>query len=202
MLVGYVRVSTLDQNPALQEDALTQAGCEKIFLDKASGAKADRPALKVAMEFARQGDTLVVWKLDRLARSVPDLIQIADSLRERGIGFQSLSESIDTNSTGGRLVFTILGAIAQFERDLIRERTAAGLAAARARGRVGGRPRVMTEEKLKAARRLLEDGMPTRQVAGVVGVSAPTLYRHLASRERGPAGSLKAISSSARSEMG
>ena len=180
MLIGYARVSTADQNPQLQLDALSRAGCEKVFLDRASGAKTDRLALKEALEFGRQGDTLVVWRLDRLARSVPDLIQIADLLQQRGIGFQSLTEAIDTTSTGGRLIFTVLGAIAQFERDLIRERTSAGLAAARARGRVGGRPRLMTEEKLKAARRLLDGGMAAREVAGVVGVSVQTLYRHIA----------------------
>lgn len=180
MLIGYVRVSTQDQNPTLQIDALTKAGCEKCFLDRISGAKAERPALQEALEFARPGDTLVVWRLDRLARSLSHLIQIAQDLQERGIGFQSVTEAIDTTTTGGRLVFNLLGAIAQFERDLIRERTGAGLAAARARGRVGGRPRLLTDEKLVAAKRLLDGGMPARQVASIVGVSPQTLYRHLA----------------------
>lgn len=180
MMIGYARVSTVEQNPDLQIDALAKAGCQRTFLDRISGAKADRPALKEALEFARSGDVLVVWRLDRLARSVPHLIEIAQTLNERGIGFHSLSEAIDATTTGGRLVFGVLGAIAQFERDLLRERTAAGLAAARTRGRVGGRPLLLTGEKLSAARRLLSSGLPVKEVAGVVGVSAQTLYRHLA----------------------
>lgn len=179
MLIGYARVSTLDQNPALQEDALQAAGCERIFLDRISGAQANRPALQESLSFARSGDTIVVWRLDRLARSVTDLIQITQSLNEAGIGFKSLTETIDTTTTGGRLVFTVFAAIAQFERDLIRERTMAGLAAARSRGKIGGRPRVMTPDKVEAAKRLLLSGMNAREVAQAVGVSTPTLYRHI-----------------------
>ena len=137
MLIGYARVSTQDQSPALQLDALKAAGCERIFVEKASGAQRDRPELKSALDFARgdTGDVLVVWKLDRLARSLSQLIDTVDLLEKRGIGFRSLTEAIDTTSAGGRLVFHMFGAMAEFERSIIRERTRAGLDAARARGR-------------------------------------------------------------------
>lgn len=141
MLVGYARVSTHDQNEDLQVDALTKAGCERIFTDRISGAIVDRPGLNDALDYIRPDDTLVVWRLDRLGRSLKDLIEIVGKLDSQGIGFTSLQESIDTNTSGGRLVFHIFGALAEFERNLIRERTKAGLAAARARGRVGGRRR-------------------------------------------------------------
>jgi len=144
-----------------------------------SGARADRPALAEAIEFARKGDTLVVWRLDRLARSVAHLIEIVNSLETKGVGFASLNETIDTRSSGGRLVLHIFAALAEFERHLIRERTTAGLKAARDRGRVGGRPRLMTGEKLLAARRLVGSGMSAREVAAAIHVSLPTLYRHL-----------------------
>lgn len=180
MFVGYARVSTQDQNTALQLDALKAAGCEKLFVEKASGASRDRPELKAAVDYVRSGDTLVVWKLDRLARSLRQLIDTVAMLEERGIGLRSLTEAIDTTTAGGRLVFHIFGSLAEFERGVIRERTKAGLSAARARGRVGGRPVKLTGDDLKAAKALLGD--PTITVADVakrLGVSPATLYRHL-----------------------
>jgi DNA invertase Pin-like site-specific DNA recombinase len=141
MDIGYARVSTGEQTLALQLDALAQAGCGKVFTETASGATADRPALGQALAYLREGDTLVVWRLDRLGRSLPHLIETVAALRERGVGFRSLTEQVDTTTPGGKLVFHVFGALAEFERDLIRERTHAGLAAARARGRTGGRPR-------------------------------------------------------------
>ena len=147
MLVGYARVSTLEQNLALQLDALTHAGCEKIFRDTISGAKSERPGLSQAIEFMRQGDVLVVWKLDRLGRFLRDLIDIVSTLRHQGIGFRVLQEAIDTTTPAGELIFHIFGALAKFERALIRLRTRAGLVAARARGRKGGRPRKFTAEQ-------------------------------------------------------
>ncbi len=143
MLLGYARVSTLEQTLALQQDALTQAGCERTFTDTASGSQDVRPGLTEALDFARPGDTLVVWRLDRLGRSLRHLIDTVALLQERGIGFKSLQEQIDTTTSGGKLVFHVFGALAEFERDLIRERTQAGLLAARARGRLGGRPRAL-----------------------------------------------------------
>lgn len=180
MLVGYARVSTLDQNPALQIDALKGAGCEKLFIEKASGASRDRPELKAAIDYVREGDTLVVWKLDRLARSLKQLIETVAILEARGIGLRSLTEAIDTTTAGGRLIFHIFGALAEFERTVIRERTRAGLSAARARGRVGGRPAKLSVDDVKAAKALLAD--PTITVADIakrLGVSPATLYRHL-----------------------
>ena len=141
--IGYARVSTSDQTFALQEDALRKAGCERIFYDKASGAKTARPGLDQAIQYLRKGDVLVVWKLDRLGRSLRHLIDVVAELSSREIGFQSLTEALDTTTPGGRLIFHIMGALAQFERDIIRERTQAGLAAGRARGRLGGRPKLM-----------------------------------------------------------
>ena len=179
MLVGYARVSTQDQNADLQRDALKAAGCEKIFTDKLSGARADRPGLAKAMEMTREGDVLAVWRLDRLGRSLVHLIETVQALESRGVGFRSLTESIDTTTSGGKLIFHVFGALAEFERSLIKERTIAGLAAARQRGRVGGRPRAMTEDKVAAARKLLASGSSPSEVASVVGVSVPTLYRWL-----------------------
>ena len=141
MLVGYARVSTHDQTVALQRDALTGAGCERILTDTASGARADRPGLEDALAFARTGDTLVVWRLDRLGHSLPHLLKTIARLQERGVGFRSLTEQLDTTTSGGKLVFHVFAALAEFERDVIRERTQAGLLAARARGRRGGHPR-------------------------------------------------------------
>jgi DNA invertase Pin-like site-specific DNA recombinase len=155
MLIGYARVSTVDQNLALQRDALIEAGCTKIFTEQISGAVTDRPALLDALEFARSGDTLIVWKLDRLARSMKQLIETVETLRLRGIGFRSLTEALDTTTAQGRLVFHMFGALAEFERSLIRERTQAGLAAARRLGRTGGRPPKLTEDDIEAAKALL-----------------------------------------------
>ena len=155
MRVGYARVSTSDQNPDLQLDALRRAGCERVFTEKASGARDDRPELaRILGEVLRAGDTLVVWKLDRLARSLKKLIASAEELEREKIGLVSLTENIDTTTPGGRLIFHVFGALGQFERDLIRERTKAGLTAAAARGRKGGRKPVVTADKLQRAREL------------------------------------------------
>ena len=182
MLVGYARVSTQDQKPELQHDALIGAGCEKVFTEKRSGAKADRPELIAALEYMREGDTLVVWKLDRLARSMKQLIETVEMLDGRGIGFRSLTEAIDTTTPGGRLVFHIFGALAEFERSIIQERTRAGLDAARARGRKGGRPPKLSENDVKAAKALLSDPEITvAEIAKRLGVSPATLYRHIPS---------------------
>src|SRR5512138_1848274 len=157
MLVGYARVSTADQTLALQQDALTKAGCERLFTDTASGSRTDRPGLDEALDFARRGDTLVVWRLDRLGRSLRHLIDTVFLLQERGIGFKSLQEQIDTTTSGGKLVFHVFGALAEFERDLIRERTQAGLTAARARGRVSGRRKALDARKAQIAQQLYND---------------------------------------------
>lgn len=180
MLVGYARVSTQDQDLALQREALTTAGCEKLFTEKASGAQRDRPALQAALQYTRGGDTLVVWKLDRLARSLKQLIETVEELEERKIGLRSLTEAIDTTTSGGRLVFHVFAALAEFERGLIRERTRAGLDAARAQGRTGGRPPAMKATDLAAARALLRDPEITvADAAKRLGVAPSTLYRHL-----------------------
>lgn len=180
MLIGYARVSTVDQSLSLQLDALEAAGCERVFSETASGAKGDRPELAAAVAFAREGDTLIVWKLDRLGRSLHDLIRRVGELRERGVGFRSLTEGIDTTSAAGALVFHIFGALAEFERELIRERTHAGLAAARARGRKGGRPRAMTAAKVRQAATLMKDpATDPNDVCATLGVSKTTLYRHV-----------------------
>lgn len=179
-LVGYARVSTLDQTPDLQLDALATAGCWKVWTDHASGKLDRRPQLDDLMEHLRPGDTLVVWRLDRLGRSLAHLVQLLVDLDAREVGFRSLTESIDTGTAGGRLIFHVMGAMAQFERDLISERTSAGLAAARARGRNGGRPSVVTPDKLATARRLYDArDMTVAQIAAVVGVGRSTLYRAL-----------------------
>lgn len=182
MRIGYARVSTLDQTPELQLQKLRDAGCERIFVERASGARVDRPELgRVLNDILREGDTLVVWKLDRLARSLKQLIATAEKLRERGIGFVSLTDAIDTSSPGGMLVFHMLGAIAEFERALIRERTVAGLAEARRKGKMGGRPRSLSKKDTTAARVLLADGiLSAKEVAARFGVSRATLYRYLA----------------------
>ena len=187
MLIGYARVSTQDQNPQLQLDALEKAGCERIFEEKASGAQRERPALKEALTFLRKGDTLVVWKLDRLARSLRQLIDTIEALEERGIGFRSVTESIDTTTSGGRLVFHIFGALAEFERSIIRERTTAGLASARARGRLGGRPRAMSPDDIAVAKTLLANPeISVKEIARRQGVSVSTLYKHIpAARSNG-----------------
>ena len=164
----------------MQRDALTEAGCQKIFTEQTSGAVTERPALHNALEFARSGDTLIVWKLDRLARSMRQLIETVENLRVRGIGFRSLTEALDTTTAQGRLVFHMFGALAEFERSLIRERTQAGLAAARRLGRKGGRPPKLTEDDLDAARALLANpDIGVTQIAHRLGVSPATLYRYL-----------------------
>ena len=180
MLVGYARVSTQDQNPDLQIDALKAAGCEKVFTEKASGAQRARPELAAALSYMRPGDSLVVWKLDRLARSMPQLIDTVSTLEDQGIGFRSLTEAIDTTTAGGKLVFHIFGALAEFERSVIRERTRAGLKAARHRGRLCGRPPALSAADLAAAKALLRDpAITVDEVATRLKVSPATLYRHL-----------------------
>jgi len=178
-LLGYARVSTTVQDPALQHDALRAAGCRWVWTDTASGSRADRPQLLEVMAALGEGDTLCTWRLDRLGRSLPHLIDTVRGLEDRGVGFRSLQESIDTTTPGGRLVFHIFGSLAEFERDLIQERTKAGLSAARARGRLGGRPTVLTAAKAKQAQRMIAEGTPLVEVATVVGVSRSTLYRRL-----------------------
>ena len=184
MKVGYARVSTTDQNLSLQLDALKQAGCEKIYQDQASGAKAARPGLQEALTYIRQGDTLVVWRLDRLGRSLKHLIETVTTLEEQGIGFQSLQESIDTTTSSGRLIFHIFGALAEFEQQLIRERTQAGLKAARARGRKGGRPKSLDTKKVQLLYKLYDERTHTiKEICGILGVSKSTLYTYLGQRE-------------------
>lgn len=185
MKVGYARVSTHEQNLSLQKDALKQAGCGKIFDDHVSGAKAERPGLQEAKEYVREGDTLVVWRLDRLGRSLKHLIETVTALEERGVGFQSLQESIDTTTSGGRLVFHIFGALAEFERNLIRERTRAGLAAARARGRKGGRPKALDEKKRHLLYQLYDERKRTvNEMSDILDVSRSTLYAYLQRRKK------------------
>ena len=180
MLIGYARVSTRDQKAHLQLDALREAGCEKIFEETASGARRDRPELNAALDFMRTGDTLVVWKLDRLARSTQQLLETVGLLSQRRMGFKTITQNIDTTSAGGRLIFTVFGAIAEFEREIIRERTRAGLDAARSRGRKGGRPRSLSDKDLKQARALLTDPEITvEDIARRFGVGPSTLYRYL-----------------------
>ncbi len=188
MLIGYARVSTLDQTLALQHDALTQASCQRIFTDTASGSRTDRPGLDEALDFARPGDTLVVWRLDRLGRSLRHIIDTVGTLQERGIGFNSLQEQLDTTTSGGKLVFHVFGALAEFERDVIRERTQAGLLAARARGRLGGRPRALDPRKAQIAQALYHD--KTTSIADIcrtLRISRATLYRYITTGTAEPA---------------
>jgi DNA invertase Pin-like site-specific DNA recombinase len=180
MLIGYARVSTLDQTLALQQDALTQAGCDPLFTDTASGSLAERPGLTQALSHLRSGDTLVVWRLDRLGRSLPHLIETIRQLAARGVGFRSLQEQLDTTTSGGKLVFHVFGALAEFERDLIRERTHAGLAAARARGRLFGRPRVLSSQQVKQLQTLAKDERNTvAEIRQTLGISRATFYRYV-----------------------
>lgn len=183
MKIGYARVSTGDQNPELQIDALEKAGCEKIYTDKISGAKTDRPKLKDALEYVRKGDCLVVWRLDRLGRSLKHLIEVVEGLEAQGTGFISLQEGFDTTSSGGKLVFQIFGALAEFERNLIRERTKAGLEAARARGRVGGRKAKLDSDQVNTLKAMHESRKHTiKEICSVFGISKPTFYRYLESQ--------------------
>ncbi|MEK7692078.1 MAG: recombinase family protein [Bdellovibrionota bacterium] len=180
MMIGYARVSTHEQNLDLQRDALRTAGCQRIFEDVASGALDARKGLTEAMEFARPGDTFAVWRLDRLGRNLRHLLETVNDLKTREVTFRSLQESLDTGSPGGRLIFHIFGSLCEFERDLLRQRTLAGLGAARARGRVGGRPHSMDADQVDRARSLLAANKHSlKQVCKTIGVSKPTLYRSL-----------------------
>jgi DNA invertase Pin-like site-specific DNA recombinase len=184
MLIGYARVSTHEQTLNLQQDALTKAGCTKIFTDTASGAKTERKGLEEALNYVRKGDTLVVWRLDRLGRSLPHLISTMTDLEERGIGFKSLTENIDTTTGGGKLIFHIFGALAEFERNLIRERTQAGLSAARARGRKGGRPKALSVKQVGIALDLHEKRHLIAGICRTLKISRATLYRSIQTWER------------------
>lgn len=186
--IGYARVSTIDQHPEMQAAALGQAGCERTFTDHGvSGAKTARPQLDACLVYLRPGDELVVWKLDRLGRSVSHLVHVVGQLRERQIGFVSLTEGFDTTTPAGRLLFHILAALAEMERELTRERTLAGLAQARAEGRLGGRKTVMSPERVSVASALLAEGRPVSEVARVLGVGRATLYRALPIGRKTPA---------------
>jgi DNA invertase Pin-like site-specific DNA recombinase len=179
MLIGYARVSTLDQTLALQQDGLSAAGCEAIYTDTVSGSVTDRPGLTQALSHLRSGDTLVVWRLDRLGRSLSHLIEVVRHLQAQGIGFRSLQEQLDTTTSGGKLVFHVFGALAEFERALIKERTHAGLAAARARGRLFGRPRVLTDQQVKQLQALAKGEHTTvREICQTLEISRATYYRY------------------------
>jgi DNA invertase Pin-like site-specific DNA recombinase len=177
LFIGYARVSTTDQNLSLQLEALTKAGCTKIVEDKLSGSRAERPGLDKIRELLREGDTLVVWKLDRLGRSVKNLVDLVGELHKKNIHFKSLTDVIDTSTPSGRFFFHIMASLAEMERELVVERTRAGLEVARALGRMGGRRRQMTDSKIESAKKLLLSGVPPRDVARNLGVSVPTLYR-------------------------
>ena len=179
MLIGYGRVSTQDQNLTLQREALINAGCEKVFEDKVSGTRADRPGLSKTLEMLREGDTLVVWKLDRLGRSVKQLVDMVSELNKQGIQFKSLTDSIDTGTTSGRFFFHVMASLAEMERELTIERTRAGLEVAKKLGRKGGRKPKMTDSKIESAKKLLSSGVPPKEVAKNLGVSDSTLYRWL-----------------------
>jgi DNA invertase Pin-like site-specific DNA recombinase len=193
MLIGYARVSTTDQTLSLQHDALTAAGCKDVFRDTMSGTKDRRPGLEQALSHLRVGDTLVVWRLDRLGRSLKHLIETVQNLERRGVGFRSLTEQIDTTTPGGTLIFHVFGALAEFERALIVERTQAGLAAARARGRTGGRPRGTTRQdskKLALAQQLANEGKRSvTEICQTLGIARTTFYRYLGGQQAGLAGS-------------
>jgi DNA invertase Pin-like site-specific DNA recombinase len=181
MLIGYARVSTQDQTLDLQQDALKKEGCQRIYTDTASGAKSERKGLEQALSHLRAGDTLVVWRLDRLGRNLPHLLETVTSLENQGIGFKSLTESIDTTTSGGKLIFHIFGALAEFERNLIRERTMAGLEAARARGRKGGKPRLSpNDKKVALAKSLYQDkSRPISDICQALHISRATFYRYI-----------------------
>lgn len=184
MFLGYARVSTDEQNLQLQKDALSAAGCERIFEDSISGFREKRPELERLLDMLRKGDTFVVWKLDRLGRTVKQLISFVETLEEKGVHFKSLTDSIDTSTPAGRFFFHIMASLAQMERELIIERTKAGLEAAKRMGRVGGRKRKMTDSKLASAKKLLESGVAPKDVAMDLGVSIPTLYRWIPAGKR------------------
>lgn len=184
MFIGYARVSTQDQHLDLQKEALRNAGCQKIFEDKLSGVRTDRPGLTKALELLREGDTLVVWKLDRLGRSVKQLVNMVGELHQQGVQFKSLTDGIDTGTASGRFFFHVMASLAEMERELIVERTRAGLEIARQQGRKLGRRRKMTESKIESAKKLLANGVPPREVATNLGVSIPTLYRWLPASDR------------------
>ena len=182
-LVGYARVSTLDQNPEMQEDALRDAGCSKIFLDKISGASKDRPGLESCFDYLRAGDCLLIWRLDRLARSLSHLLEIIDSLKMLDVHFRSLNEGIDTSSANGRLIFQIFGALAEFERNLLIERTRAGLKSARARGRVGGRPKALTQAQVEKGRALYSGtSLSIGEICEELGISRSSFYNYFKDR--------------------
>ena len=184
MLIGYARVSSNDQNLDLQIDALKKVGCSRIFSDKITGKRKSRPGLDDALSYLRTGDTLAIWKLDRLGRSVKGLIDLVEKMQEKEIHFRSITDGIDTTTPAGRFFFHVMASLAQMERELLVERTKAGLAAAKKRGRVGGRKRVMTSSKLEAAKKLLAEGMPPKEIARNLGVSIPTLYRWCPASDR------------------
>src|SRR5438552_13612278 len=184
MRIGYARVSTRDQNLEMQLDALNKAGCRRIFTDKLSGAQVERPGLKEALSHLREADTLVVWKLDRLGRSVKGLVDLVNELEVQKVHFQSITDGVDTKTPAGRFFFHVMASLAQMERELLAERTRAGLAAARRRGRIGRRKRRMTPGKVESARKLLRSGMAPREVAENLGVSIPTLYRWVPAANR------------------
>lgn len=183
MLIGYARVSTIDQNLELQLSALNNTGCEKIYEDHLSGTKVNRPGLDMALEVLRKNDTLVVWKLDRLGRTVKGLIDLVNLLHQKGIHFKSLTDNVDTSTPSGRFFFHVMASLAQMERELLAERTKAGLAAAKAKGRIGGRKRKMTQSKIESAKQLLASGTLPKEVAYNLGVSVPTLYRWIPASE-------------------
>ena len=186
MKIGYARVSTSDQTLEPQKDALLEASCEKLFTDVASGARSQRPGLDKAIAFCRNGDTLVVWKLDRMGRSMSHLIEMIQKLENRGVGFQSLTEKIDTTTAGGRLIFHLFGALAEFERDLIRERVQAGLKSARARGCKGGRPPVSEETKRMAKTLMADKNLSVKQICERLGIAKSTLYKYVGPGTQNP----------------
>jgi DNA invertase Pin-like site-specific DNA recombinase len=186
MKIGYARVSTEEQSLDMQLDALRAAGCDRVFEDRASGAKEDRPGLAQALDFAREGDELVVWRLDRVGRSLPHLVKIIDDMRDRGIGFRSVTENIETQTPDGRLVMHIFASLAEFERDLIRERTRSGLAAARARGRKGGRP-PLSVDKIAALQALwASKTMTADQISEQLGIHRATVFKYTKQLPGGP----------------
>lgn len=184
MLVAYCRVSGQEQSLDLQEDSLKELGCKKFFREKASGANTERPELKNAIEFCREGDTLCVWRLDRVGRSTKHLIEVITLLNERGIQFKSVNENIDTSTSTGKLIFHLFASLAEFERDLIRERTIAGLKSAKERGRLGGRPKLIDNNLLDQIQRMYSSGIRVKSISNQLKISVPTIYRYL-NKEKG-----------------